>query len=126
MPNIEAITWYGHREDHRKNCLSKEILDELVDDNLVFKKIAITNTLLNRSKHYLVFQRIIKIGDKKLNIEIAFGFDTDKNEIVPLKNNTLHVYFPTKEETHLNFLLNAPFRTNASRENIKLEKEDNF
>jgi hypothetical protein len=124
LPNIDSITWYRHEEGQQKTCLSKIPLDEHEDENLNYKKIEIRNISSEKSKQYLVFQRSIQISGKNLDIEIAFGFDPVNNRIIPLKNRKLHVFFPTTEETHLNILLNAPFRTTANRENIKLENDD--
>lgn len=126
LPNIDSITWYRHEEIQQIPCLRKIQLDEFEDENLNYKKIEIRNISSEKSKQYLVFQRNIQISGKKLDIEIAFGFDPVKNRIIPLKNRKLHVFFPTTEETHLNFLLNAPFRTTANRETIKLENDDDY
>jgi len=124
LPNIDSITWRRHEEGENKSSLSKIVLDEQKNEDLIYKKIDIRSVSLGKSKQYLTFQRNIQISGKKLDIEIAFGFDSVKNRIIPLKNRKLHVFFPTTEETHLNFLLNAPFRTTANRENIKLENDD--
>lgn len=124
LPNIDSITWHRHEEGQQKSSLSKIPLDDQENENLNYKKIEIRSVSSEKSKQYLVFQRNIQISGKKLDIEIAFGFDSVNNKIIPLKNRKLHVFFPTTEETHLNFLLNAPFRTTANRENIKLENDD--
>jgi hypothetical protein len=126
LPNIDSITWNRHDEIQQIPSLSKFPLDEFDDENLNYKKIEITNISSDKSKQYLVFQRNIQISNKTLDIEIAFGFDPVENRIIPLMNRKLHVFFPTTEETHLSFLLNAPFRTTANREKIKLENDDDF
>ena len=125
LPNIDSITWCRQEEMPKIPCLSKILIDELRNENLSYKKIEIRNVSSEKSKQYLVFQRNIQISGKKLDIEIALGFDPVKNIIIPLRNRKLHVFFPTTEETHLNLLLNARFRTTANREQIKLEKSDN-
>ena len=124
LPNIDSITWHRHEEIQQIPCLSKIPLDQIDDDNLNYKKIQIKHISSEKSKQYLVFQRNIQIRGNKLDIEIAFGLDPVENRIIPLTNRTLHVFFPTTEETRLNFLLNAPFRTTANREKIKLENDD--
>ncbi len=126
LSNINSIEWQGNQKIQQILSLSKVPLEELKDHNLVYKKIEIKNISSEKSKQYLVFHRNIQISGKKLDIDIAFGFDPIENRIIPLINRKLHVYFPTKEETHLNFLLNAPFRPTANRESIKLENSDDF
>ncbi|MCK9528601.1 MAG: DUF3883 domain-containing protein [Syntrophales bacterium] len=124
LPNIDSITWHEDEKTTKVPCLSKISLDEIKGNDLNYKKVEIRNALSGESKQYLVFQRKIQIGGKNLDIDIVYGYDPVQNRIIPLKNRKLHVYFPTTEETHLNFLLNAPFRTTANRENIKLENNE--
>lgn len=124
LPNIDSITWRMPEEGQQKSSLSKILLEEQKDENLNYRKIEIRSVSSEKSKQYLVFQRSIYINGKKLEVEIAFGYDAVNNKFIPLKNRKLHVFFPTTEETHLSFLLNAPFRTTANRENIKLENDD--
>ncbi|MGC8656998.1 MAG: sacsin N-terminal ATP-binding-like domain-containing protein [Thermoplasmata archaeon] len=77
---------------------------------------------------WLVFEKPIQDGNERL-IEVAYLIkdnNDDKNKninIIEVKNSTLVVYFPTEKETHLNFLIQAPFNTTATRENI-LEDDD--
>ncbi len=64
----------------------------------------------------------------KLYVEVAYklGKDEDGKEIiVPEPNSKLVVFFPTEKITHLNFLIQGPFKTTPNRENIPLEDEQN-
>ncbi len=48
---------------------------------------------------------------------IAFLVDEKNNQLKPIKK-TAFCFFPTREDTKLNFLINAPFLLNNSRANI--------
>lgn len=75
-------------------------------------------------KKYLVFSREpIWEDEVHKTVDVAFGID-EKGEIVPVsaEEGFLYVLFATKQETHLRFILNGPYRTNPARETIA---EDN-
>ena len=61
-------------------------------------------------------------GDIVGRIEIAFSVSEDKKSkrwtIEPLDGSPLVVFFPTVVETHLGFLVQGPYRTTPSRDNV--------
>ena len=71
---------------------------------------------------WLVFEKQIQADDNGRLMEVAYLVkeDVDKNttNIVKAENTKLVTYFPTEKETHLHFLIQAPFNTTATRENI--------
>jgi len=71
---------------------------------------------------WLVFEKPIQADDNGRLMEVAYLVkeDVDKNtrNIVKAENTKLVTYFPTEKETHLHFLIQAPFNTTATRENI--------
>jgi hypothetical protein len=72
---------------------------------------------------YLVFARTPTWrGQQYKPVEIAFGVDTD-GQLCAI-NDFLYVLFATTQETHLQFILNGPYRTTPSRETIS--EEDHF
>jgi hypothetical protein len=72
---------------------------------------------------YLVFSRTPTwCGQSFKDVEIAFGLD-ETDQVSPIED-FLYVLFGTKQETHLQFILNGPYKTNPSRENIS--EEDPF
>lgn len=78
---------------------------------------------------YLVFQKTIIHNSKSLPIQIAFKLTTDNlgNIIIAAEPDTrLCVFFPTERVTYLNFLVQAPFKTNPNREDIPLNDEENI
>ncbi|MFC1791047.1 sacsin N-terminal ATP-binding-like domain-containing protein, partial [Gemmatimonadota bacterium] len=76
-------------------------------------------------RKYLVFARTPtwRNEDHKA-VEIAFGLD-EKGEVMSLEE-PLFVLFSTTQETDLQFMLNGPFRTNPSRENISHDDRFNL
>ena len=77
-------------------------------------------------KKYLVFSREPRWKDEvHKTVDIAFGID-EKGELVPVpaEEGFLYVLFATKQETHLRFILNGPYRTNPARETIS--EDDSF
>lgn len=77
-------------------------------------------------KKYLVFSREpIWEGESHKTVDVAFGMD-EKGAIVPVpaEEDFLYVLFATKQETHLRFILNGPYRTNPARETIS--EDDSF
>ncbi|MCC6694359.1 MAG: hypothetical protein IT365_01900 [Candidatus Hydrogenedentes bacterium] len=72
---------------------------------------------------YLVFSRTPTWrGQAFKDVEIAFGLDR-KDQITSIQD-FLYVLFCTTQETHLQFILNGPYKTNPSRETIS--EEDSF
>ena len=77
-------------------------------------------------KRYLVFSREPKWnGEVHKTVDVAFLID-EKGAIAPVTSGEdfLYVLFATKQETHLRFLLNGPYRTNPARETIS--EDDSF
>lgn len=74
-------------------------------------------------RKYLVFSKIPKWKSEEYKaVDIAFIVD-DKRQLIPA-DDFLYVLFATTQETHLQFILNGPYRTNPSRETIS--EEDHF
>ncbi len=76
-------------------------------------------------QNWLVFHREVFTGDQKKvgRVEIALSLIAPKDEtgqwaVQPLATSPLVVFFPTVVETHLGFLVQGPYRTTPSRENI--------
>ncbi|WP_337863406.1 DUF3883 domain-containing protein [Nitrososphaera sp.] len=75
----------------------------------------------SRREEYIVISRPIDIDGKELKVEVAYklGKNKDGKEIIVSEHNSkLCVFFPTKTDTGLNFIIQAPLRTTPNRENI--------
>jgi hypothetical protein len=84
----------------------------------------------DEEENWLVFERPISdINDSDTaKVEIAFRLYTDEKykieEITKIKDSPLVVYFPTEKPTRFGFLIQGPYRTTPSRDNIP--KEDDW
>ncbi|GAA4446143.1 hypothetical protein GCM10023189_00990 [Nibrella saemangeumensis] len=108
LTNITSISWetdndFGiyervyHNEDNR-----------IVRINSVSKQF-----------NFILLERSVNIEKKDLLVKIAFQIDKNDKVIVPCDKSPLFVFFPTKIETNLKFLIHAPFYTTPAREAIQ-------
>ena len=51
-------------------------------------------------------------------LDLAFPLDAQGHVIRPKKIPSVFVYFPTGEDSHLNFIVQGPFRTTSDREKV--------
>lgn len=76
---------------------------------------------------WLVFSRTVSTskGDRAGFAEIAFSTEqnpgSSDDTLKPVETSPLVVYFPTVVETHLGFLIQGPYRTTPSRDNVPHE-----
>jgi len=79
----------------------------------------------DEEEEWLVFRRQIEVVNSSAEgfVEVAFRLIEDKKEgkeiIRRIESSPLVVYFPTKLETRLGFLVHGPFDTTASRSDIE-------
>ena len=68
-----------------------------------------------RSEEWLAWHRQVE-GHEGQRVEIAFRLETGR--ILPVADSPLTVFFPTEKETFAGFLIQGPYRTTPSRDNI--------
>jgi len=75
-------------------------------------------------EQWLIFSRAVSTADRRHAgyVEIAFRMEEDseskKERITPVGRSPMVVFFPTVVETHLGFLVQGPYRTTPSRDNV--------
>jgi hypothetical protein len=113
LSNIYSIKWETINENGQyERIISKN------DKRFIVLKSS------NKELKYFLLDKNVFLDNKNLKIKIAFQLaDTDKRIVVPCDKSPLFVFFPTKIETNLKFLVHAPFFTTPARENIQ-ENED--
>lgn len=79
---------------------------------------------------WLLFSREVKTGEDTHAgyVEIAFALDKDANNSLTVRranNSPLMVFFPTIVSTNLGFLIQGPYRTTPSRDNVPRNDEWN-
>ncbi len=89
------------------------------------------NKDLEENERWLIFERIVMVpdGSTSVPVEVGFQLETDNKtkaeKISRVKNSPLIVYFPTEKETRFGFLIQGPYRTTPSRDNIPKSDEWN-
>lgn len=88
------------------------------------------NNGLDEDENWLIFERPVPVPDcsNQVRVEVGFLLETstkDKTErITRIKDAPLIVYFPTEKATRFGFLIQGPYRTTPSRDNIP--KDDDW
>lgn len=81
----------------------------------------------DEEENWLIFKRPVPIPGKSESVYVEVGFRLEgedkagKNSerIVKVKDSPLVVYFPTEKDTKFGFLIQGPYRTTPSRDNIR-------
>ena len=87
------------------------------------------NNGMDEDENWLIFERSVPVpdGSNQVRVEIGFRLEPstkDKPEgITKIKDAQLVVYFPTEKDTRFGFLIQGPYRTTPSRDNIP-KKDD--
>ena len=103
---------------------NKKVVRKLHAEDLTAEEIYVTTSLEGQlvEKHLWLFSKFLR--NKELPYSVGF-FVNDKGELTPMQNLPAFCYFPTREQTELNFLIHAPFLLTDSREGIKANNEHN-
>lgn len=114
LSNLEEVKWKAENEtgEYTKKIVGKrnQAIDISYEKIELYQQIGLTQT---KDKLYL-FNRCTKE-----NHTYSVGFFIDnKNKLTP-KQFSAFCFFPTRETTNLNFIINAPFLLTDSRESIK-------
>ncbi len=86
----------------------------------------------DEDENWLVFERPLSVPDGADTVWVEIGFkleanSKDRNEsIVRIKESPLVVYFPTEKSTRFGFLIQGPYRTTPSRDNIPKDDDWNI
>ena len=119
LRHIEEITWKIDSSLGKYSRTSKR------DNNIRWINITYKDNMgaKNSDEEWLIFERPIYNGYKDhMNVEIAYLLDkddkTNKKQIVPARDTKLVAFFPTEKQTQLKFLIQGPYQTTPSRDNI--------
>ncbi len=119
LRHIEKIRWTlldGIKGFHSREPGS---MHDLEQKSVGYRYVDVTNG--DTTENWVIFEQKLDIIDdnkkKKCIVEVAFLLENGK--VVPARNTELVVYFPTEKKTGLAFLIQGPFKTTKSRDNIK-------
>lgn len=117
LRQIDEVQW--NLDDGRSGHYLRE--SEPLDENI--RRVTVLGQMSGAqdvSSEWLVFSRPVPRDDGRTagHVEIAFFIDPGKRNIQPVNDSRLVVFFPTTLETHLGFLLQGPYQTTPSRDNV--------
>lgn len=122
LKNISRVDWLIRDSD--SGFLTRESLEL----SKTTHRITLRGSRQTKQEKWLVFSRKISLSSStdKYLLEIAFRLIEDersgKQKILKIVRSPLVVYFPTKLDTHLGFLIQGPYDTVASRSDIENNK----
>ncbi|MCY3851109.1 MAG: DUF3883 domain-containing protein [Acidimicrobiaceae bacterium] len=127
LKDIEEIRWHvdGNPIGH--------YLREFADEGPNVRRVTIIgekHAQSNVDHEWLVFSRPVHTEGGTLagHVEVAWYTETDEHghsTIRPVNDSCLVVFFPTAIETHLGILIQGPYRTTPSRDNVPERDEWN-
>ena len=121
LREIEEISW-----SIPERRLSGQYLRERINtsnDNHSYKVIVIGQNSNEEpiEEEWIIFSREIFHDEKDVgHVEIAFSLRKSKDDtsVQPITDSPLVVFFPTVLPTYLGFLVQGPYRTTPSRDNV--------
>ena len=126
LREINQIRW--SIDDGRSGHYTRSDRDAAADADGV-RRIVLRSEIGGKDQpeeEWRLFTRDVPIeGKPPRRIEIAFKMDeSGRKSIEVVPRSRLFAFFPTALETHLGFLVQGPYRTTPSRDNIKLDGLD--
>ncbi len=121
LTQIEKITWTV------EGGPSGQFLRKAMDLNSNVRRVTIIGQQdgeNEKEEEWLIFSRMVDSneGSQAKPVEIAFSCiqnkETKCSQIRRVERSPLVVFFPTVVETHLGFIVQGPYRTTPSRDNI--------
>lgn len=103
---------------YRKDILETHDFDDIRAE--LIRLVQINNgtaQLQKPAQTFWLFTRSVRIVNDQ--IDISVGYLLDRDRIAPALLYNAFCFFPTKEKTGLNFIVQAPFLLTESRENIR-------
>ena len=120
LSNLQKVEWEAENESGK---YTKKSVTKKQSDDMIYEKIKLYQHIgqqKTEEKLYL-FTRFTP----ESNLAYSVGYFLDNNGRLASKQLPAFCYFPTKENTNLNFIIHAPFLLTDSREGIHHSKEHN-
>ena len=117
LRQIEEVRW--HIDDGRNGHYLRE--SKPVDEDV--RRVTVIGQVsgeIEVNTEWLIFSRQVTDdkGSPAGHVEIAFFIDPQHQRIQPVRDSRLVVFFPTALEAHLGFLVQGPYQTTPSRDNV--------
>jgi len=124
LQHLTDISWKRDYSNGNYKKSVKEIREDVTKVKTKSESFLDENKTVE--KEWLIFTNKTQFGEDDLEIEIAFKLDDGSLVELGEQNSKLSSYFLTDKSTHLNFIVQAPFKTTTSRDNILEEDEKNI
>ncbi|MDY0138449.1 MAG: DUF3883 domain-containing protein [Candidatus Izemoplasmatales bacterium] len=122
LNNIKCIVF--KKKGEQVKSIKKRVKNRKEFDDFVSKTIIINITPEEKPNiEYLLFEMPSLVSEKKY-VQIAYRSD-DKALKSELRNTKLVVFFPTDQNTNLNFKLNGPFEPLEHRQSVNFNEKIN-
>jgi len=119
---IEEIEWYA--EGGSSGIYLRSQPDRLGESVRQIKVVGQAEGSADVEESWLIFSKPVCTpeGEGAGHVEVAFSLGrdakSDRETVHPVSRSPLVVFFPTALETHLRFLVQGPYRTTPSRDNV--------
>lgn len=126
LSNLEKIIWSstGKNGSYTKNLVKSERFEQITA--LLFEVTKAENDVIENQLIWIFTKEVIH-KELKSSHRIAVGFFiTEQQELEVGYHYDAFCFFPTKEETKLGFVIQAPFLLTVSREGIKASEDWNI
>jgi hypothetical protein len=118
LREIDSIEWRIEGSD--KGSYSRKTT--MLDESAKVVTLAGVASEVSTAEDWLVFSRIVqkRTGVAVGYVEVAYQMRGRSGQqfVTRVEDSTVAVYFPTEKETHLGFLIQGPYKTTSSRDNV--------
>ena len=120
LSNLKEVKWIigEQKGEYKKENIKKSLVDSITCEKIKLNKKI--DNIDNEEYMYKFSSKTIN----NLNYSIGYFLD-EKAKLIP-KKHPAFCYFPTKENTNLNFIIHAHFLLTDSREGIKRSENYNI
>lgn len=116
LSNIKSLCWIDKTTDEGAVISLKQ---DKKDRHLIKCGIRKINEKKERTSNYLKFRKVFNHPNmKSAEVSVAYKLNNRADNINEMEGTDICVYFPTKDETKLPFLIHGSFETAVSREKL--------
>lgn len=118
LNNLKKVSYIFSEDSSRGEFVKTVEKEESFEGKTNAELVTLSGENFGQNRKLWLFSRQTRVG----KISVGFGFEGGR--LVPLKQFA-NCFFETKEDTHLNFVIHAPFLLTPDRQHIKENEEHN-
>lgn len=137
LKNIRSVKYIiydnnGNISSQERYSLKREksaVTDSSLKDHTIITSQGTPGNSGEISK-YIMYSKDVAINDKTFAVDLVFGIEKNGDRVdfvdtgASEKHRCVSVYFPTRTESKLKFMIQAPFATTPNRESVPETKEN--